>query len=161
MMAPTTRSERVRDPQRLAVLSAASYDYAAAIDAGDLESLRKLISDDVELDRGHETIHGADAVLEFYRALAESGRTNSQHMITNLRAFGEEGRYLVEATFLMISTAGDTATMAWGRYFDELAIEGETAIIAVKRIRVSRVATIPQGMLASAGTPAFAREERN
>lgn len=138
--------------RRLEVESAAAnlmYRYQALVDAKDVEALGALATDDIELSRAQGDGRGREAFQDLYRAFAASDVDVAQHMITNLLVtpLGEE-RYQVDATFWVVTThAAGGARQVWGRYRNDIVEVGGEWRLAAKRIRVARVALVPEESL--------------
>ena len=138
--------------RRLEVESAAAnlmYRYQALVDAKDVDGLGALATDDVELSRAQGDARGREAFTDLYRAFAASDVDVAQHMVTNLLVTPLGGeRYQVEATFWVITThESGGARQIWGRYRDDIVeVDGEWRL-AAKRIRVARVALVPEESL--------------
>ena len=138
--------------RRLEVESAAAnlmYRYQALVDAKDVEGLAEIITDDVELDRAQGRGEGREDFLDLYRAFAASDVELAHHMVTNLQVspLGDE-RYQVDATFWVVTThRSGEARQVWGRYRNDIVeVDGQWRI-AAKRLRVKRVAVVPEGAL--------------
>lgn len=136
------------DPADPAVLAAHSarlyYRYAKAVDDGDLDALRDLVTDDVGVSRGeHPTEWGVEAFLDVYRAHNALRIPVCRHVVTNVRAEWDGGRVRTNAYFQATMFETDSTRVITGSYADDqLPIQGELRI-AHKRIQVARVMYLP------------------
>lgn len=119
--------------------------YSRAVDEGDLDALRNLITDDVRLTRAEGTREGVERFLDVYRAHNAASSELSRHVITNVLADrATDGAIRARAYFeAMLFDPGKTRWVI-GHYSDTLAGEGSRLRIAHKRIVVDRVLHLPQ-----------------
>src|SRR3954451_14160830 len=63
------------------------YTYARAVDEGDLDTLRSIVTDDVLITRGsNATEQGVEAFLDVYRAHNALNVPVCKHVVTNVLA---------------------------------------------------------------------------
>lgn len=120
------------------------YRYARAVDQGDLDALRGLVTDDIKITRGaNPTEQGLEAFLDVYRAHNAQQIPVCKHVISNVVAerVGAEvvtGAYF-EATFLT-----DEETRVIIGSYDDVQVEVDGRLmLAHKKISVQRVLHLP------------------
>ncbi|MBH0119978.1 nuclear transport factor 2 family protein [Rhodococcus sp. CX] len=122
------------------------YNYAAAVDTGDLDALRGLITDDVTIEQNGKPDSGPDEFIGVYRAFVESPAEFSRHLISNVRVTpGEGGRVNVEAYFEATVCAPGSNQRLYGRYSDVYVDRGGNLLIERKGISVDRMIDLPAG----------------
>ncbi|MGV9733277.1 nuclear transport factor 2 family protein [Rhodococcus aetherivorans] len=127
------------------------YAYATAVDEGDLDALRALITEDVSITQNGKEDAGPEEFLGVYRAFAESGAEFSRHAITNVRVSDEGGgRVRVDAYFEATVAGPEGTQRLYGRYADTFAEREGTLLIERKRITVDRVLDQPASAAAYA-----------
>ncbi|WP_328854404.1 nuclear transport factor 2 family protein [Microbispora hainanensis] len=133
----------VADPDLSARVAQLLYAYARAVDEGDVDALGELIADDVAITRVDGTHTGREPFLDVYRAFRDSPTLGSKHMITNVRAYPEDGGLVrAEAYFQAVMFDPDGTRFVIGRYSDSLREVGGELRFAHKRIMVERVAAV-------------------
>ncbi|RBY83675.1 nuclear transport factor 2 family protein [Geodermatophilus sp. TF02-6] len=138
------------DPALLAVHSARLYHrYAKAVDDGDLDALRAMVTEDVEITRGDApTERGVEAFLDVYRAHNALRIPVCQHVVTNVlaqraRDAGATGAIETSAYFQATMLEEQRTRVVIGSYADvHVERDGELKL-AHKRIRVDRVLHLP------------------
>ena len=131
--------------------------YQRLVDAKDVESLGRIVVDDVELDRRQGPRRGREEFLDLYRAFAASDVEVAQHMVTNIQVSPlPHGKQRVDSCFFVITThASGGARMVWGRYSDDMVRVGAEWRFSAKRIDVVRTALIPEDSLVSGDVASF------
>ncbi len=138
------------DPATLAARSAeVYYTYARAVDEGDLDTLRDIVTDDVRITRGdHPTEQGVEAFLDVYRAHIEQGIPVCKHVVTNVLAEQVGDDVVTHAYFEATMLEEDKTRVVIGVYDDvHREVDGELKL-AHKKITVQRQLVLP----AAAGT---------
>jgi hypothetical protein len=120
------------------------YLYARGVDAGDLEALRAIVTDDVLITRGeHPTEQGVDAFLDVYRAHNALQIPVCKHVVTNVLAEQRGGQIQTHAYFQATMLADDGTRVIIG-YYDDVHVDVDGALkIAHKKITVERVLRLP------------------
>ena len=141
------------DPAVLAARSArVYYTYARAVDEGDLDTLRALVTDDVKVTRGdHPTEEGVEAFLDVYRAHIALGVPVCKHVVTNVLAEHVGDEVVTHAYFQATMLEEDKTRVVIGVYDDVHREVDGVLKLAHKRIRVQRTLQLP----ASSGTYGF------
>ena len=146
------------DPATLGARSArVYYTYARAVDEGDLDTLRAMVTDDIRITRGQNpTEDGVEAFLDVYRAHNAMGIPVCKHVVTNVLAEpGEDGDIVTHAYFEATMLEEEGTRVVIGVYDDvHREVDGELKL-AHKRITVQRLLTLP----ASSGTYAHVGTE--
>ena len=138
------------DPALLAARSArVYYTYARAVDEGDLDSLRAMVTDDIQITRGDlPTENGVEKFLDVYRAHNALGIPVCKHVVTNVLAEQDGDDVVTHAYFEATMLEEARTRVVIGTYHDvHREVDGELKL-AHKRIRVQRTLELP----ASAGT---------
>lgn len=131
-----------------AILAARSaqlyYAYARAVDDGDLDTLRSIVTDDVRVTRGdHPTEQGVEAFLDIYRAHNALQIPVCKHVITNVLAEPEGDEIRTHAYFQATFLEEERTRVIIGRY-DDVHVERDGQLkLAHKKIRVQRVLELP------------------
>jgi 3-phenylpropionate/cinnamic acid dioxygenase small subunit len=116
------------------------YAYARAVDSGDLDTLEAIAHEDVALTRFDGTKHGRAAFLDLYRGFRDSDKQGSQHVVSNVQAFPEDGGQVrIHAYFQATMFEAGGTRVVIGRYEDSLRDDGDGLRFAHKRITVERV----------------------
>lgn len=118
-------------------------DYATAVDDGNEEALRSLVTDDVVLIRGGETLSGVEALLDVYRAHWAQDMSLGQHLISNVSAQRRYGDVHSRAYFRALFLDDESTRLVVGRYEDVWIDDGDRLRIAQKSNIVQRVLTLP------------------
>ena len=138
------------DPALLAARSArVYYTYARAVDQGDLDTLRAMVTDDIQITRGDlPTEDGVEKFLDVYRAHNSLGIPVCKHVITNVLAEQDGDDVVTHAYFEATMLEDERTRVVIGIYDDvHREVDGELKL-AHKRIRVQRTLELP----ASAGS---------
>lgn len=125
------------------------YVYARAVDEGDLDTLRSMVTDDVKITRGdHPTEDGIEKFLDVYRAHNALQIPVCKHVVTNILAERVGDEVVTHAYFAATFFEDEGTRVITGVYDDvHREVEGELKL-AHKKIRVERVLHLP----VSAGT---------
>lgn len=125
------------------------YAYAQAVDEGDLDALRTMVTDDVLVTRGdHPTEQGVEAFLDVYRAHNAMEIPVCKHVVTNVQAV-PRGEEIVTHAYFQATMLEEERTRVVIGYYDDVHREvGGELRLAHKRITVERVLELP----ASVGT---------
>lgn len=129
----------------LGARSARVYNvYARAVDEGDLETLRKLVTDDVQITRGdHPTEDGVEAFLDVYRAHNALNIPVCKHVVTNVLAERVGDDVVTHAYFEASMYEEEQTRVVIGVYDDvHREVDGELKL-AHKKIRVQRTVYLP------------------
>ena len=118
--------------------------YAAAVDVGDLEGLRRFCTDDVRLTRGGDaTLDGIEAFLDGYRAHVGPGRPLTRHIVSNVVADPVEGGVSARAYFQAWFYEEQGTRVVSGSYDDVLVeVDGELRFAHKVNI-VERIVVLP------------------
>ncbi len=134
------------------------YAYQDRVDHKDLTGLAEVFHPpDAVLERQDGPRTGRDAVIDLYRAFADSDVTNAQHNGYNVRVSETDtaGVLRVDSCFLAITThASGGARYVWGRYRDDMVHHEGRWVYLVKRILIGRTLLIAEDQLA----PPLARD---
>ncbi|MGZ4199359.1 MAG: nuclear transport factor 2 family protein [Thermoleophilia bacterium] len=120
------------------------YTYARAVDEGDLDTLRSIVTEDVQVTRGdHPTEQGVEAFLDVYRAHNALRIPVCKHVVTNVLAEpdgdGIRTHAYFQATFLEL----ERTRVIIGVY-DDVHVERDGELkLAHKKITVQRVLELP------------------
>lgn len=149
--------DRWDDPALLGARSARVYArYAKAVDDGDLEALRAMVTDDVGVTRGDlPTESGVEAFLDVYRAHNALRIPVCRHVVTNVLAERAGDVVRTSAYFQATMFEEDRTRVVTGTYADDHVERDGGLLIAHKRISVDRVVHLPaaEARFAHAGTP--------
>lgn len=120
------------------------YTYARAVDEGDLDTLRSLVTDDVRITRGdHPTEQGVEAFLDVYRAHNALGIPVCKHVVTNVLADRRGDEVVTHAYFQATMLEEEQTRVIIGVYDDVHAeLDGQLRL-AHKKITVQRVLHLP------------------
>lgn len=144
-MTPTTT-----DTTSLAARSARLYYlYARAVDEGDLEALRSIVTADVQITRGDlPAQHGVEAFLDVYRAHNAQRIPVCQHAVTNVLA-DRDGEVIRTHAYFQATLLEEERTRVVVGVYDDVHVEQDGELkLAHKKITVQRVLHLP----ASTGT---------
>ena len=146
-------SQMSTDPALLAARSArVYYTYARAVDEGDLDTLRDLVTDDIQVTRGdHPTEDGVEAFLDVYRAHIAQGIPVCKHVVTNIVAERVGDEVVTHAYFQATMLEEERTRVVIGVYDDVHREAGGALKLAHKKIRVQRTLELP----ASSGNYGF------
>ena len=131
-----------------ATLSARSaqlyYTYARAVDEGDLDTLRSIVIEDVQITRGdNPTEQGVEAFLDVYRAHNALNVPVCKHVITNVLAELDGDAVQTHAYFQATFLEEGRTRVIIGVY-DDVHVERDGDLkLAHKKIRVQRVLELP------------------
>ena len=145
------------DPAILGARSArVYYTYARAVDEGDLDTLRAMVTDDIRITRGQNpTEDGVEAFLAVYRAHNALEIPVCKHVVTNVLAEQDGDDIVTHAYFEATMLEPEQTRVVIGVYDDvHREVDGELKL-AHKRITVQRLLTLP----ASSGTYAHVGTE--
>ncbi|QIG44621.1 nuclear transport factor 2 family protein [Nocardioides anomalus] len=132
----------------LGVLGAQSarlyYRYARAVDEGDLDALRAMATDDIQITRGdHPTEDGVEAFLDVYRAHNALEIPVCKHVVTNVLAERDGDDVVTHAYFEATMLEEGRTRVVIGVYDDvHREVDGELRL-AHKKIRVQRQLVLP------------------
>jgi 3-phenylpropionate/cinnamic acid dioxygenase small subunit len=120
------------------------YTYARAVDEGDLETLRSIVTADVRVTRGdHPTEQGVEAFLDVYRAHNALNIPVCKHVVTNVLAEPDGEEIRTHAYFQATMLEQERTRVVIGVY-DDVHVERDGQLkLAHKRIRVQRVLQLP------------------
>ncbi|UMG91221.1 nuclear transport factor 2 family protein [Nocardioides sp. TF02-7] len=124
----------------LAARSARVYHrYARAVDEGDLDTLRAIVTDDIKITRGdHPTEEGVEAFLDVYRAHNALNIPVCKHVVTNVLAERDGDDVVTHAYFEASMYEEEQTRVVIGVYDDvHREVDGELRL-AHKKIRVQR-----------------------
>lgn len=129
------------------------YAYARAVDEGDLDTLRRIVTDDVRITRGDgPTEHGVEAFLDVYRAHNALGIPVCQHVVTNILAERRDRDIQTHAYFQATMLEDERTRVVIGAY-DDVHVESDGVLkLAHKMIVVYRVLLLP-----AASAPQYVR----
>ncbi len=144
----TTNHPTTSHPTTGAELDARSarlyYRYARAVDEGDLDTLRAIVTDDVQITRGdHPTEDGVEAFLDVYRAHNALEIPVCKHVVTNVLADASGDEVVTHAYFQATMLEEKRTRVIIGVYDDvHREVDGELKL-AHKKIRVQRILVLP------------------
>ncbi len=133
------------DTATLAACSAQLYyTYARAVDEGDLDTLRSIVTDDVLITRGsNPTEQGVKAFLDVYRAHNALNVPVCKHAVTNVVAKLDGDSIRTHAYFQATFLEEQQTRVIIGVY-DDVHVEQDGELkLAHKRITVQRVLQLP------------------
>lgn len=120
------------------------YAYARAVDEGDLDGLRAIVTDDIKITRGdNPTEDGIEKFLDVYRAHNALNVPVCQHVVTNVLAEPDGDGIKTHAYFQATFLETERTRVVIGRY-DDVHVERDGKLkLAHKKIRVDRVVVLP------------------
>jgi 3-phenylpropionate/cinnamic acid dioxygenase small subunit len=120
------------------------YIYARAVDEGDLDTLRSIVTDDVRVTRGdHPTEQGVEAFLDVYRAHNALRIPVCKHVVSNVLAEPDGAEIRTHAYFQATFLEQERTRVVIGLY-DDVHVECDGQLkLAHKKIRVQRVLELP------------------
>ena len=120
------------------------YRYARAVDEGDLDTLRDMVTDDIRITRGdHPTEDGVEAFLDVYRAHNALGIPVCKHVVTNVLAEQVGDDVVTHAYFEATMLEAERTRVVIGVYDDvHREVDGELKL-AHKKITVQRQLVLP------------------
>lgn len=120
------------------------YAYARAVDEEDLDTLRAIVTDDVQVTRGqHPTEQGVEAFLDVYRAHIAMRIPVCKHVVTNVQAERQGDDIVTHAYFQATLLHEDRTRVIIGVYDDvQREVDGRL-LLAHKKITVQRVLELP------------------
>lgn len=126
------------------------YRYCRAVDEGDLEELRAMVTDDVQITRGDQpTEHGVEAFLDVYRAHIAQQIPVCKHVVTNVLAERRGEEVLTHAYFQATFLSDAETRVIFGVYDDvHRVVDGELKL-AHKVITAQRVLVLDPASQAS------------
>jgi 3-phenylpropionate/cinnamic acid dioxygenase small subunit len=127
------------------------YTYARAVDEGDLDTLRAIVTADVQVTRGdHPTERGVEAFLDIYRAHNALRIPVCQHVVTNVLAERDGDVIRTHAYFQATMLEQEQTRVVIGVY-DDVHVERDGELrLAHKKISVQRVLYLPASTAAYA-----------
>lgn len=130
------------------------YKYARAVDEGDLDTLRAIVTDDVKITRGeHPTEQGVEAFLDVYRAHNALQIPVCKHVVTNVLTEKVGDKIQTHAYFQATMLEAEQTRVIIGVY-DDVHVEQDGELkLAHKKITVQRVLKLPasEGVYAHVG----------
>lgn len=132
----------------LGVLGARSarvyHVYARAVDEGDLDTLRDLVTDDVQITRGtHPTESGVEAFLDVYRAHNALEIPVCKHVVTNVLAERDGDDIVTHAYFEATMFEAEQTRVIAGVYDDVHREVDGVLKLSHKKITVQRTVYLP------------------
>lgn len=120
------------------------YAYARAVDAGDLDALRAMVTEDVRITRGaHPTEQGVEAFLDVYRAHNAMQIPVCQHVVTNVQV-ERQGDDVVTHAYFRATMLEEAGTRVIFGFYDDVHREVDGKLrLAHKQITVQRVLELP------------------
>jgi 3-phenylpropionate/cinnamic acid dioxygenase small subunit len=132
------------------------YTYARAVDEGDLDTLRSIVTEDVRVTRGdHPTEQGVEAFLDVYRAHNALQIPVCKHVVTNVLS-EPDGDQIRTHAYFQATFLEDAQTRVIIGVYDDVHVERDGELkLAHKMIRVQRVLQLPAatGAYAHVGKP--------
>ena len=120
------------------------YTYARAVDEGDLDTLRAIVTDDVRITRGdHPTEQGVEAFLDVYRAHNALQIPVCKHVVTNVLVQPDGDEIRTHAYFQATMLEAEQTRVVIGVYDDVHVERAGRLKLAHKRITVERVLNLP------------------
>ncbi len=103
------------------------YVYARAVDEGDLDTLRAMVTDDIQITRGdHPTEDGVEAFLDVYRAHNALDIPVCKHVVTNVLAEQDGDDVVTHAYFEATMLEEEQTRVVIGVYDDvHREVDGE------------------------------------
>lgn len=128
------------------------YRYALAVDTGDLEALRAMVTEDIQITRADGTRSGIEPFLDVYRAQFASKTEGLKHVVTNVLADSlPDGSIQTHAYFEATMFEPKETKRVIGSYQDILREVDGVLKLAHKKIAVQRVLQLPQATQAWVG----------
>jgi 3-phenylpropionate/cinnamic acid dioxygenase small subunit len=131
------------------------YTYARAVDEGDLDTLRSIVTDDVLITRGsNATEQGVEAFLDVYRAHNALNVPVCKHVVTNVLA-EPNGEAIRTHAYFQATFLEEQQTRVIIGVYDDVHVEQDGGLkLAHKKITVQRVLLLPAstGLYAHVGT---------
>lgn len=128
------------------------YQYALAVDTEDLEALRALVTEDIQITRAEGTRSGMESFLDVYRAQFSSKTEGLKHVVTNVLADRlPDGSIQMHAYFEATMFDAEETRRIIGSYQDILREVDGVLKLAHKKISVQRVIQLPQATQAWVG----------
>ncbi|MGW0594690.1 nuclear transport factor 2 family protein [Streptosporangium sp. NPDC002607] len=120
--------------------------YARAVDEGDLDTLRKIATDDIRMTRAAAPpIEGMEPFLDVYRAQNASVTEVCKHVVTNVTADRLDDGTIQTHAYFQATMFDPTETRIIVGYYDDVHVEdGEEHRLAHKKIAVERFLTLPK-----------------
>jgi len=120
------------------------YRYGRAVDEGDLDELRAIVTGDVRITRGDQpTEHGVEAFLDVYRAHNAKKIPVCRHLVMNVLADRRGEEIVTHAYFEATFLEPERTRVIFGIYDDlHVELDGELRI-AHKVITVQRTLELP------------------
>lgn len=129
-------AERLERLETAELARAASWRYATAVDASDLELLASVFTEDAVLTTSKGPRQGRDEILAYY-ASALAAPIERKHFLVNQTVTPlEPGRARMESYFLYTYAGDDTSILGWGTYVDTVRVVGGVGYIEEKRISI-------------------------
>jgi hypothetical protein len=115
------------------------YRYCRAVDEGNLDELRAMVTDDVRITRGDQPEEqGVEAFLDVYRAHNAQKIPVCKHVVTNVLAERDGDEIVTHAYFQATFLKDDETRVIFGVYDDtHVELDGELRL-AHKRITAQR-----------------------
>jgi uncharacterized protein (TIGR02246 family) len=114
----------------------ASWRYATAVDAADLDLLAQVFTDDAVLTTRKGPRQGRDEIVAYY-AIALADPVARKHFLVNQTVtWIEPGVADMESYFLYTYAGEDTSVLGWGTYNDRVRVVDGVGCIAQKRISI-------------------------
>jgi uncharacterized protein (TIGR02246 family) len=127
------RLERLETAERA---REASWRYATAVDAADLDLLAQVFTDDAVLTTRKGPRQGRDEIVAYY-AIALADPVARKHFLVNQTVtWIEPGVADMESYFLYTYAGEDTSVLGWGTYNDRVRVVDGVGCIAQKRISI-------------------------
>ena len=130
----TTLAERITRLEDLEAIRLLDARYCRHLDDGNWDALTDLFTDDGEFD-GLARPRGRAELREFFAGLAAGGLTAFWHFITNLEIELDGDRATVRSSLWQPCVADGAASVAAGRYTDEVVKVDGRWLYKVKRVR--------------------------
>jgi len=121
------------------------YEYAWAVDTGNLEALRALIADDIKITQGGHTDEGIEDFLAVYRAQNDSETEVLRHAVTNVVADRQPDGTVRARAYFEATLCDPLETKRLIGYYEDILTEVDGDLkIAHKQITVQRMIQLPQ-----------------
>jgi uncharacterized protein (TIGR02246 family) len=114
----------------------ASWRYATAVDAADLDLLAQVFTDDAVLTTRKGPRQGRDEIVAYYAITLADPVARKHFLVNQTVTWIEPGVADMESYFLYTYAGEDTSVLGWGTYNDRVRVVDGVGCIAQKRISI-------------------------
>lgn len=139
-------AQRVRALEQIELARGHLHGYAAVLDQPDPDTVSLLFQPDAELRTPSATVHGRDAIRDFYRWAFGADTSVKRHFVTMPRAtWLEDGRVRLECYFQFVGRHPDNSVLGWGTYDLVVDVSSRPALFASLAIDTQMRTTLTRG----------------